>query len=170
MVTPALLEGLRELYQGEVLGEVIFDRLLPKAENDDQRYKLAIMLQLETETKARLRPLAMRWGLPLSEDPVERGKAERAAQAMSDMPWTEKIRAIHNDLDQNFVPRYIEIAALADALDDDEDADIIRSRVTHERALHELTRREISGEAHRAAEPVEKLLRYPLEHPAAKAG
>jgi hypothetical protein len=44
-----------ELYQGEVLGEVLFDHMLSYFEEPDKQYKISVMLQLETETKARLR-------------------------------------------------------------------------------------------------------------------
>jgi hypothetical protein len=54
MADSAFLKGVMELYQGEVMGEVIFYELLRTAEDDNQRYKLATILQLKSETKARL--------------------------------------------------------------------------------------------------------------------
>jgi hypothetical protein len=47
MADSAFLKGVMELYQGEVMGEVIFYELLRTAEDDNQRYKLATMLQTE---------------------------------------------------------------------------------------------------------------------------
>jgi hypothetical protein len=59
-------QGMVELYQGEVLGEVLFDHMLSYFEEPDKQYKISVMLQLETETKARLRPAMMLLGLDLS--------------------------------------------------------------------------------------------------------
>ena len=43
-------------YQTEVLGEALFESLITKFQEPDYRYKIGSLLQLETETKARLRP------------------------------------------------------------------------------------------------------------------
>ena len=57
MSNEAFIQGLNELYQGEVLGEVLFNRMLELF--PEHRYEVSIMFQLETETKARLRPTLM---------------------------------------------------------------------------------------------------------------
>ena len=60
-------KGLSEEYQGEVIGEVFFGGLLERFDSPEHRYKLATLLQLETETKARLRPAALELGVELAE-------------------------------------------------------------------------------------------------------
>ena len=45
-------ECLLEVYLGEQAGEMIFEAMLPKAEDENQRYIFSNMLQLETEGKA----------------------------------------------------------------------------------------------------------------------
>ena len=158
MVDDAYLKGVAELYQGEVLGEVVFDQLLRTVEGAEQRYKVATMLQLETETKARLRPLLIRRGVSLCEDPAYRAQGMAIAEMIGPLSWHDKMNALYESLRDQYVPRYKEIAALAPA----EDAEDTMSMVTHESALCEMARREVSGMADRSAEPVVALLKYPL--------
>jgi len=162
MTDAAFMKGVNELYQGEVLGEVVFGGLLKTAENDDQRYKLATMLQLETETKAHLRPLVFRYGLDLAEDPAVRAEGLSAVEALSRMSWQQKMQSVHDVIRDRYVPRYKEIAAIAPA----EHREIAESMVEHETALFEMARRELSGMSDRSAEPVVALLRHPLPKPA----
>lgn len=161
MADPAYLKGVSELYQGEVLGEVVFGGLLKTAENDEQRYKLGTMLQLETETKARLRPVVFRYGLELADDPAVRAEGLSAVEAMSPMPWHQKMQSVHDVIRNRYIPRYKEIAAIAPA----EDREIAESMVEHETALFEMARRELSGMADRSVDPVAALLKYPLPRP-----
>ena len=42
-------KDLSELYQGEILGEVLFDQMLSYFQSPDKQYKLSLLLQLETE-------------------------------------------------------------------------------------------------------------------------
>jgi hypothetical protein len=58
MADSAFLKGVMELYQGKVMGEVIFYELLRTAEDDNQRYKLATMLQLEKRDQSAPEALA----------------------------------------------------------------------------------------------------------------
>jgi hypothetical protein len=64
--------GLSELYQGEVIGEVILNCLLVQFRSPRQQYLLGSVLQLETETKARLRPTAAILGIDLVESEESR--------------------------------------------------------------------------------------------------
>ena len=56
----AFQHGLIELYQGERVGEIILDQMLSLFTEPEMKYKIAVILQLETETKARLRPTLMK--------------------------------------------------------------------------------------------------------------
>ena len=56
-------KGLSEEYQGELVGEVFFSELTKHFESWQHQYKLATLLQLETETAARLRPTALELGV-----------------------------------------------------------------------------------------------------------
>ena len=61
MVSRIFLECLSDVYHGEQTGEVAFEAMLASAENDEQHYILASLLQLETEGKALLRPTLMKY-------------------------------------------------------------------------------------------------------------
>ena len=160
MTDTALAAAIAELYQGEVFGEALFDRLLHHVEEGDQRYKIALMLQLETETKARLRPLAMRWGVDLAEDPAARAGGEALAETMAPLPWAEKMRMLFQKIDGEYLPRYAELAMLAAG--HSEEVDVFRSMITHEAGLRECARREFTGEKRISAEPILALLRHRL--------
>jgi hypothetical protein len=156
------LKGLAELYQGEVIGEVFFDGLMASLADARERYVVGCMLQLETETKARLRPHVLRNGLPLAEDAAARAEGLALASAMAPMNWSGKMQALFSELDTKYVPRYKEIDAGApQAL-----REVTASMVEHETALRETARREMIGETHHSVDPVVTLLRYPLPKPA----
>jgi hypothetical protein len=106
MADAAFVKGVSELYQGELLGEVLLGGLLKTAENDEQRYKLGTMLQLETETKARLRPLAFRYGLDLAEDAAVRTEGLSAVETLSPLSWHQKMQTIHDIIRDRYIPRY----------------------------------------------------------------
>src|SRR5208282_2675149 len=117
--------------------------LLRTAEDDDQRYKLGTMLQLESETKVRLRPWLFRHRLDLSEDAAVRSEGLSLIENIGRTKWLEKMKTIHDVTRDRFIPRYTEIAAIAPV----EDQEIARSMVEHESALFEMARREICGMA-----------------------
>ncbi len=58
---------INELYQSEVLGEAAFLALIKVAKNPREKYHFGTLLQLETETKARLRPFLFAHGLGFDE-------------------------------------------------------------------------------------------------------
>jgi len=161
MAESEFLKGVMELYQGEVLGEVFFSEWLHTAEDDDQRYKIATMMQLEGETKIRLRPWLFRLGLDTAESPQARADGLRAAQGTAAMNWQEKMTMLHQMTRDRFVPRYKEIAGIAPS----EDREWALSMVDHEEALCEMARREASGMADRSDEPVVAQLKHPLPRP-----
>jgi hypothetical protein len=155
------LAALQEFYQGEILGEAMFDAMLQSARTESERYKIALMLQLETETKARLRPHLAALGLPLQEDPQMRPRGEQFARELQQATWNEKMRALEHSIGHIWLPRYRELtAALPAPL-----RAIGESMVAHEQALLEMVRRELAGEPDRSDEPVRSLLAHPLSRP-----
>jgi hypothetical protein len=154
-------DGLMELFQGEVIGESLFDRMLPNCEDSRQRYVVGTMLQLETETKARLRQAAAERGMDFWEDDNERTAGEGMARDLASASWEDKMRAIHDVLRDTYVPRYKEIAATAPA----EDKELADYMVVHETSLFETTRRELAGDTENSIETILPQLRYPLPVP-----
>ena len=73
--------ALEEQYQGEVAGETSICQLLKQFTSPRQQYLLGSMLQLETETKARLRPAAAKLGISL----IESDSARASGEALADL-------------------------------------------------------------------------------------
>ena len=88
------LAAVNELmYQGEVLGEAILGRWLQLESDPVRRYKWATLRQLETETKARLRPFMMRLGLSVVENDVSDQVAE-LSKGFADKPGSELLQQL----------------------------------------------------------------------------
>lgn len=152
------LQGISEMYQGELLGEALFSRAAALARTDDQRFKLCVLLQLESETKARLRPLVARLGLNLVEDESFRTEGLRLGDELGALPWTEFLETLGRELEL-YVTKYQSIADLAPP----SDRPIAQSMVDHERALLSFVNAELSGtNADRSLEAVNALLVNPL--------
>src|SRR5439155_2522476 len=86
--------GLTEFYRGEVIGEAIISALIGATSDPIERLKLAHLLQLETETKAWLRPHMIRAGLSIAEPPEFRETAQQVAAGLAPLEWLDKIKAI----------------------------------------------------------------------------
>src|ERR1022692_2382649 len=96
---------IRELYRAEILGEGLASRWLELSSNPDQRYKLALFLQLESEAKVRLRPLVARHGLDVVEDQAQRSAGAAVAEKVAAMTWEEAM-ATFADLARPFLERF----------------------------------------------------------------
>lgn len=161
----AALAALQEFYQGEILGEAMFDAMLADAENDEQRYKLGLLLQLESETKVRLRPAVAAAGLPLREDPAMRPEGERFARELKTASWDRKMKALHDAVAGHYLPHYRQLASrLPPTL-----RAVGDSMVEHEQALADMAWRELNGQAGRSAEPLLRQLAHPLAPPGGAA-
>ena len=134
-------QALIELYQGEIIGEVIFDKMLSSFEGTDEKYKVSVMLQLETETKARLRPTLMQLGIDIAESEDARQAGLDAAASMSGKSWSETMFAL-GELVKPYVERYKIIAAQAP----ETFREIAQSMVVHEQSLYDFTQQELSGD------------------------
>jgi len=155
------LAALDEFYQGEILGEAMFDAMLQSARDESERYKIGLMLQLETETKARLRPILAGQGVSLQEDPQMRPRGAQFAHALAQARWEDKMRALEQSLSETWLPRYRALTATLPA----PLRAIGESMIAHEQALLEMARRELGGESERSDQPVRDLLANPLPRP-----
>jgi hypothetical protein len=151
---------IQELYQSEVLGEAAFLALLAVARNEFDRYHLGTILQLETETKARLRPFLLKHGLPLEEQ-ADAAQIEGFVAAYQEYPWHEFLAGLQ-PLVGTFLARFKEIAEAGPA----EDQDVLQSMVTHEQAFVIWIDRELAGQSN-SLEAVISQLQFPLPEPEA---
>jgi hypothetical protein len=145
-----------ELYAAEVLGEGLASRWLKLTSNPDQKYKLALFLQLESEAKVRLRPLLARHGLDVVEDDGQRSAGAAVAEKFAAMPWIEAM-ATFADLARPYLERFQ--ALLAVALP--EDVPLMRFMVVHEASVIRIAQREAAGDECMDLELL-PMLAYPL--------
>ncbi|MGH9210047.1 MAG: hypothetical protein ACRD2C_05125 [Acidimicrobiales bacterium] len=124
---------VEELYQGEVFGEALFNRMLRDADDDRQRHVVASLLQLETETKALLCQAVAARRLRLEEDEAQRASGETIAASLGDLTWLDKMERLRAGIADHFLPRYQRIAAEAEA----DDREVTALMVRHEAALLE---------------------------------
>jgi hypothetical protein len=105
----------RELYESEILGEILFLALVQEAKTPRDRYHLGTLLQLESETKARLRPLLFKHGVSLDEG-TDLSLVELAIGAYGDMSWQD-FAALNVPVVEDFLARFKAIAELGDEVD-----------------------------------------------------
>lgn len=145
---------------GEMLGEAMTSALAAAAETPDQHYKWASLLQLESETKARLRAFAAGIGVSVLEDEDRRRQGIERAEAMAGMSWAEAM-ASFRDLVAPAVGWYRKLEAMGP----DADKPMLRAALAHEVALLDFLDAELRGEPDAIA-PVVALLDHPLPRPA----
>ena len=151
-------EGVRELYQGEVIGEVFFDGLLKRFDSPDQRYKLATLYQLETETKARMRPIALELDLDIAEIDGYRKLGHDFVESCDGMDW-KGVMTYLGPLVQTYVDKfkgYVEIAP-------PEYKEMADSMVVHEAAILTFANLEASGDTEHSLDDVIKQLKFPMK-------
>jgi tryptophan 2,3-dioxygenase len=160
MSLDAYRAALQEQYQGEVAGEASISRMLKQFTSLRQQYLLGSMLQLETETKARLRPAAASLGIDLVESEDARAEGEALAELAKGLDWQAANKALEGPL-ADFTQRYREIAAIAPP----EFKELAESMVTHEESLLQVARSEASGKNDDAISAVVDQLVFPLPRP-----
>lgn len=148
---------ISEFYQGEVTGEVVFSRLLERFGSENQRYKLGSLLQLETETKARLRPAAMEIGLDMVEVDESRDKGNEFYRSFEGMDWKAAMAHLATVVEP-YVKRYREIAETAPPAY----KELADSMVVHEQSIQDYAELEGAGQEERSIDDVVKQLVFPL--------
>ncbi len=152
--------ALSEQYQGEVFGEVLASRMLQQFTSARQQYLLASLLQIETETKARLRPAVARLGISLVETDESRSAAIELFAAMEDLDWIAAMALLAQVLAAP-VESYREMAEIAPP----EYRDLADSMVVHEWSVHRFAELEASGEGDHSIDEIVKQLVFPLPKP-----
>jgi hypothetical protein len=147
---------IRELYESEIFGEAVFLSLVAIAKNPREKYQLGSLLQLETETKARLRPFLFRHGISLDETTDLAGVAV-ATEFYQALSWPEFTEA-NIPIVQGFLSRFEAILELGPAAD----KNILQSMVDHEASILKWVTMESDGITNGSLEDVIAQLRYPL--------
>ncbi len=160
MASDAFNEGITAMYQGEVLGEALFDRMLKSFDDPMQRYKVATMLQLESETVARLRPTLMELGLDLGEADTSRESGIKWADSLDGLAWNEVMVKLRDAL-QPYIEHYRAIVEQAPP----QYRTVAESMVVHEESLRTFTELEIAGDTEHSLDDVIAQLHHPLPRP-----
>jgi hypothetical protein len=151
--------GIAELYAAEVLGEGLASRWLELTSDPDQRYKLELFLQLESEAKVRLRPLLAGHGLNLVEDQGQRSAGAAVAEKFASMPWRDAMATLA-ELAHPYLERFRALLAAAAPADES----MIAFMVDHEAAVIRIAQREAAGDASMDRELL-TMLSHPLVRP-----
>lgn len=160
MTAEAFQQGLMEMYQGEVIGEVAFNDMLQFLDDPQQRYKIAVALQLETETKARLRPALISLGLDPTETAASREAGRQFAAALKGLDWPQAMAAMRDGV-KPYVDRYRDVEAMAPA----SHRELAHSMVVHEQSLYDFADLEAAGDAAASLDAIVAQLVFPLPAP-----
>ena len=117
---------IRELYESEIFGEAVFDAIIDHARTPRERYHLATLLQLETETKARLRPFLLKHGISLNEA-MDLSMLPGIIKAYNSMDWKSFMGANIPTV-ETFLASFEAIVGIGPS----EDQQVLNSMVIHE--------------------------------------
>jgi hypothetical protein len=149
---------LIDIYQGEVLGEALFSRLLETELNPDMSYAYGCLLQLETETKARIRVLLVRHGLSIVESAQSRADGMTWADALRNCPTEDFLKQFTEEISP-YAERYAHFAE--HALPDDQSC--LRYVATHEHSILQFLTQLHSHSPRESVDAARILLSFPLE-------
>ncbi len=148
---------IRELYESEIFGEASALALIKAAKDDHDRYRFGTLLQLETETKARLRPFLAKYNLPLSED-MDLSGVDGMLGAYNSASSFREFAATITPAIEHFHSRFAQIAQAGPA----DDQPVLESMVRHESAILEWLALESNGLSQGALDAMIRELKYPL--------
>lgn len=149
---------LRDLIESEIFGEAVSLALLKVAKSERDRYHFTTLLQLETETKARLRPLLYKHGVSLSEDmPLD--QINGIVEGYLNSSW-EDFAAANKAIVEGFLTRFREIAEAGP----EEDREVLESMIRHETAILRWFDMESRGETDGSLDGIIDELQFPVPH------
>jgi hypothetical protein len=137
-------------YQGEVLGEALFDRIADQLDDAERKEKMRVLAKLERRTKEAIAPALERAGLPTAPDPESLATAEALAGAAS-TPWHDLL-ATFEPITSQFCAMYRRIGEL-----DPSESETSELLVAHELALRAFARAEIAGDTAVSLDPINAL-------------
>ncbi len=157
MTENEFVECLREYYQGEVLGEAFFEAVLHDFDNPDYRYKICNLLQLETETKARLRPHLLELEASVQELESSREAGRELAKSFARGDWEEFISRL-NEAGEPLTNRQREVAQIAPH----QFRELADSMRVHGEAIQRFCELELAGDGANSIRDVVAQLNYPV--------
>ena len=149
-----------EYYQGEIGGEAFFDTILGFHEDPVHRHKIASLLQLESETKTRLRPLVVRLGIDPGEREGARAKGQESALPLKGLSWRDGMATLR-DVIRPYMQKYRDLVSKVPP----EFRGVAASMASHEDALYRFAELELADEVERSLDDVNAQLHWPLPAP-----
>jgi hypothetical protein len=143
-----------ESYQGEVLGEAVFEALAARESVPDRRSQLEVLTLLEGATKQLAEPVFEKNGFDRGDTAATLESAAQLASALEDVSWEDFLGSIL-PLTEQFLVKYRDLVALAP---DEEERAIAEAYVAHELALAAYARRALGQEQ---GDPLELILALP---------
>ena len=111
-------DGLEKLwvqaYQGEVLGEQLFERVAAQLDEDGEAAhaaKVRVLATLELRTKEAIAPALVRAGISTTPDPEMLSLAAALASGTREITWEQFMDSIVNVTGQ-YLPLYVRIGEL----------------------------------------------------------
>jgi hypothetical protein len=128
-------------YQGEVLGEVLFERAADRVDDPDHASKLRVIAAMERRTKEAMVPAMERAGLPTEADPEAVSAGESLGDGLAGVPWLDFVQSFE-PITMQYRAMYERIGELNPA-----EAQTAALLVAHELALCSFGRREAAGDS-----------------------
>ena len=160
MTTSEFKECISTYYQTEVFGEAFTAALIGKFSDPVHRYKIATFLQLETETKARLRPTVLELGGSVEEDEDSRQSGRELAESIGANNWKQYVSLLR-DVGAPLLERQREVAVTAPA----PYRILAESMREHGEAIQKFAEMEVAGESENSVEDMVSLLKFPFPRP-----
>jgi len=148
---------LRDYYQTEVRGEAFFAAVLGKFDKPDHLYKIGSLLQLETETKARLRPTIFELGGSVEELESSREAGRNRAASIGAGNWEEFV-VVLNKVGEPLTNRQREVSEVAPQ----PYRELALSMKVHGESIQGFTERELAGDSVHSIDDVVSQLKFPL--------
>lgn len=156
MGTAEYPQCVRELLESEILGEAALLALYGVAKNPTEKYQFGTFLQLETETKACLRPLLYKYQISFQEE-VNQEQVDGFVALYLENSWPDFLGALRNVVVQ-FLSRFEEIVTAGPQ----EDRALLQAMVVHESAFLHWIDKELSGDKESSLDAVLEQLNNPL--------
>ncbi len=141
----SLTDGIEELwvkaYQGEVLGQALFDGIADQLADPEPARKMRVLATLERRTKEATAPALERAGISTEPDPETLATAAALIPGAAGLAWSELMASIEPITGQ-YIPLYERIGELNPA--EQATAELL---VAHEKALRDFGRTELAGDA-----------------------
>ena len=128
-----------QVFDGEVLGEILFARMAEHFDDPGHRHKMQVLSTMERRTKEMMVAPLQRAGLTTEPDAKTIAEAESLAEALADVAWSDFIGSFE-PITSQYVAMYARIGQLNP--DERATADLL---VAHELALRDFGRLELEG-------------------------